>query len=204
MKASIFKIFKAKAKLSEKRDYYFNMQNNPKYTNYSIGRFTYGEPIVREWDEGTTLKIGSFCSIASDVTILLGGNHNTDWVTTFPFSVLFDEFKHIAGHPVTKGDVVIGNDVWIGTGALILSGVTIGDGAIVGARSVVTKNVEPYTVVAGNPARKIKERFSEETIKNLLEIKWWDWDLEKIKENIPLLLSPVIQDFLDKNIQNYY
>lgn len=183
----------------EKDNYYFDMQNNPKYTNYSIGRFTYGEPLVLEWGEGATLNIGSFCSIAPNVTILLGGNHRGDWVTTFPFNIIFDDFKDISGHPATRGNVIIGNDVWIGIDALILSGISIGDGAIIAARSVVTKDVEPYTVVGGNPARKIKTRFSDETIENLLKIKWWDWDIEKIKNNVPLLLSRDIHKFLDTN-----
>ena len=163
------------------------MQNNPKYANYSIGRFTYGEPLVLEWGEGATLSIGSFCSIAPDVTILLGGNHRGDWVTTFPFNILFDDFKYISGHPATKGNVIMGNDIWIGSGTLILSGISIGDGAIIAARSVVTKDVEPYAVVGGNPARKIKARFSDETIEKLLAIKWWEWDIVRIK-NTPFLL----------------
>lgn len=185
-----------KAELEEPGDNLY-MQNNLKYANYSIGRFTYGEPLVLGWDEGATLTIGSFCSIATDATILLGGNHRGDWVTTFPFNILFDDFRHILGHPATRGDVIIGNDVWIGMGALILSGISIGDGAIIAARSVVTKNVEPYTVVGGNPARKIKARFADETIEKLLGIKWWEWDIEKIRTGIPYLLSTDIQKFIE-------
>ena len=147
------------------------------------------------------LKIGKFCSIANDVQIFLGGNHRIDWITTYPFSVLnsWPEAKDIKGHPCTKGDVIIGNDVWIGRKTLILSGVTIGDGAIVGARSVVTKDVAPYSIVAGNPAKLIRKRFDEKTIEKLLEIKWWDWNLEKIKKNLPLLLSNNIEQFFADN-----
>jgi len=184
----------------EQQDYYYDMQNNPKYSKYSVGQYSYGDPLIFKWDKDATLKVGKFCSIASNVTILLGGNHRGDWITTFPFSAIFDEFKHIPGHPSTKGDVIIGNDVWIATGALILSGVNIGDGAIVAARSVVTKDVEPYAVVGGNPAKQIKTRFSKDEIQKLLKIKWWDWKIDKIKENVPFMLSSDVQKFIDENI----
>jgi acetyltransferase-like isoleucine patch superfamily enzyme len=178
------------------------MCDNPKYSKYSIGKYTYGEPIILDWGEKVTLKIGNFCSIAFNVTILLGGEHKTEWVTTYPFIVAlrdFAEFRNFPWHQNTKGDVVIGNDVWIGTGATILSGVEIGDGAVVGACSVVTKDVPPYAIVAGNPAKVIRQRFNEETIDKLLKIKWWNWDIQRIKENMPLLLSDRINDFVEKN-----
>jgi acetyltransferase-like isoleucine patch superfamily enzyme len=202
MKSFLSKILKFQygSKKQKLEDYYYDMRNNPKYLKYSIGEFTYGEPLILEWGENTTLKIGKFCSFAKDVTILLGGNHRGDWITTFPFSAFFDEFKHIPGHPATKGDVIIGNDVWIGTDSLILSGVNIGDGAIVGARSVVTKNVEPYAIVAGNPAKQIKTRFTDDVIEDLLKIEWWNWEIEEIKENMSLLLSSDVQKFIDKKI----
>ena len=202
MKQFIHQVFKSRFNSHEdeqKEDNSFYMQNNSKYSNYTIGRFTYGEPLVLEWGEGKTLKIGSFCSISANVTILLGGNHRGDWITTFPFNVIFEEFRYIEGHPSSNGDVIIGNDVWIGLNALILSGVTIGDGAIIAANSVVTKDVEPYVIVGGNPAKKIKNRFDDKTIEDLLRIRWWDWDLEKIKNTIPLMLSTNIQLFLNKN-----
>jgi len=175
---------------------------NPKYSMYSIGRFSYGEPKVLRWGEKATLKIGSFCSIADSVTILLGGEHNPNMVTTYPFNQFFEEFKSIVGHPSTKGDVVIGNDVWIGENALVLSGVSIGDGAVIGACSVVTKDVEPYTIVGGNPVKVIRKRFDEETISKLLRIRWWDWDIKRIKENVPFLLSDNVKKFLEKNNSN--
>jgi acetyltransferase-like isoleucine patch superfamily enzyme len=138
-------------------------------SHISVGRFTYGfeNLSVREWNEGAALKIGAFCSLANDITIFLGGNHRTDWITTFPFGHIYqDELggSDILGHPSTKGNVVIGNDVWIGAGAIILSGVNVGRGAIVAAGSVVNKNVPPYAIVGGIPAKVIKYRWDEKTI----------------------------------------
>ncbi|HEY5236653.1 MAG TPA: CatB-related O-acetyltransferase [Rhabdochlamydiaceae bacterium] len=161
------------------------------------GRGSHGIPIVSQWGDGTKLKIGNFCSIAAEVNILLGGEHRTDWVTTYPFSALLPEAGHIKGHPRTKGDVIIGNDVWIGKGAYILSGVNIGDGAVIGASAVVTKDVPPYAIVGGNPARIIRYRFDEETIKKLLEIAWWNWSDEKISSAIELLLSEDVSRFIE-------
>lgn len=172
------------------------MAENPKFAAYKIGRCTYGSPQVLSWRDGTALDIGSFCSISDSVTIMLGGEHRTDWVTTYPFSRLFPEAHGFKGHPHTKGDVVIGHDVWLGYGALILSGVKIGNGAVVAARSVVRSDVEPYSIVAGNPARHVKFRFDESTINALQEIAWWDWPLPKIKAAWPLLLTSRIEDFV--------
>ncbi len=98
--------------------------------------------------------------------------------------------------PKTKGDVVIGNDVWLGNGAFILSGVTIGDGAVIGARSVITRNVAPYSITAGNPAKLYRFRFDEQQIAELLKIAWWEWPFEKIKEAWPLLMSTNIEEFI--------
>lgn len=169
------------------------MCQNPEYAEFDIGEWTYGRPKVLSWNEGATLKIGKFCSIAGDVTIMLGGEHRADWITTYPFNIFFKEAKHITGHPATKGDVIVHNDVWIGEGSFILSGIHIGNGAVIAAKSVVTKDVEPYTIVGGNPAHPIKRRFSEEFIEKLLEIQWWNWPIEKIKENVCLLLSDDVQ-----------
>jgi acetyltransferase-like isoleucine patch superfamily enzyme len=176
---------------------------NPKLQRYSIGRFSYGDPepsvIDDPYNPQATLRIGNFCSIAANVTILLGDEHRMDWVTTYPFNMVLNEFGKMKGQSRTKGSVIIGNDVWIGMNAFILSGVSIADGAVIGACSVVTKNVEPYTIVAGNPARIIGKRFDQETINKLLRIKWWDWSIERIKTNMPLLLSDRIEEFLEKN-----
>ena len=139
--------------------------------NVTIGDYTYGDFEIREWDNKTKLKIGKFCSIASGVIFLLGGEHRSDFITTYPFNALIKNFNYIEGHPHTKGNINIGNDVWIGSEVKILSGVNIGDGAIIGANSIVTKNVPPYAIVAGNPAKIVKYRFDKITIEKLLKIK---------------------------------
>jgi acetyltransferase-like isoleucine patch superfamily enzyme len=167
-----------------------------------IGAHTYGKPeVVQFYGSEARLAIGKFCSIAGSVTIFLGGDHRTDWVTTYPFPVLSAFWPSVPSIPdtaVTKGDVVIGNDVWIGFGAMILAGVTIGDGAVIGARAVVASNVAPYTVAVGNPARPAGQRFDDETVSRLLRIRWWDWSDEVIAERIPLLCSGDLPSFLDR------
>ena len=191
--------------LEKEQTYKFNLpytRNFSNYTKYSIGKYTYGAPIVEDWHQGSTLKIGNFCSIAKNVNILLGGNHPIDWVSSFPFGVIFEEFKELHyTHPekLSKGDVIIGNDVWIGINATILSGIIIGDGAVIAANSNVTKNVEPYAIVGGNPAKVIKKRFSDEAISKLLAIEWWEWEIDKIKENLDLILSDRIELFIDRH-----
>ena len=153
-----------------------------------IGDFTYGFPIVRSWGEDARLTVGKFCSIGEHVQIYLGGNHHTDWLTTYPFNVLMKEyFPGIDGEcAATKGDIVIGNDVWIGNDVIILSGVTIGDGAVIGAGSVVTKDVQACDVVAGDPA--IQKKILWQKVQ-AVGARWWDWPLEKIAEAIPILMS---------------
>lgn len=160
-----------------------------KYPLYEIGRGSYGIPLVHDWQEGSTLKIGAFCSIAEDVNIFLGGHHRSEWITTFPFPAFIKSAENIEGYAFSRGDVIIGNDVWLCTNAVILSGVTIGDGAIVAAGSVVTKDVEPYSIVAGNPARCVRYRFNESDRQKLLELKWWSWSEELIFQAIPFLCS---------------
>lgn len=166
----------------------------------SVGRFTYGDPQLMLWSEDEHIEIGAFCSIANEVVIFGGGEHRTDWVTTFPLRIAFDDnLAGKDGHPATKGTTKIGNDVWIGFRSIILSGITIGDGAVIGAGSIVASNVPPYAVVVGNPAKVLKFRFSDEIIKKLLDISWWNWESERINKSIPMLCSTDIQNFINNN-----
>jgi len=145
---------------------------------------------IEQFGEGARLQIGSFCSIAKRLVVILGGNHRADWVITFPFGHIFQgdlEGKEIVEHPSTKGDVIIGNDVWIGPNSTILSGVSLGDGAIIAANSTIVKNIGCYEVWRGNPGRLLKLRFDPELITELTAMSWWDWDIDLIKEIAPLL-----------------
>jgi acetyltransferase-like isoleucine patch superfamily enzyme len=160
---------------------------------FAVGRGTYGEPTVVEWGEQASLHVGAFCSIAREVTIILGGEHRVDWVTTYPFMNFRKSAEGIAGHPKTRGDVVIGNDVWIGYGATIMSGVRIGDGAVVGARALVTRDVPAYGIVGGNPAKLLRMRFPEETVRLLTQLAWWDWPDSDLDRAMPLLLSSDVE-----------
>lgn len=154
---------------------------------------------IKDWGEGTKITVGSFTSIADRVVVFLGGNHRTDWITTYPFgTVATDVFPYPkCATNVSKGDVIIGNDVWIGSNVTIMSGVTVGDGSIVAANSTVTKNVEPYTIVGGNPAKLIRKRFTDVQIKKLLELSWWNLPDQIIKKLIPYLLSSNIEGLIN-------
>jgi chloramphenicol O-acetyltransferase type B len=174
------------------------------HTNIDVGEFTYYsgyyhkysfESCVRYLDKKRKdvdrLIIGKYCSIGSGAVFVMGGNqgHNIDWVSTFPFYYQANIFKD-AKNPYKKvGDTTIGHDVWIGTEAMILPGITIGTGAVIAARSVVSKDIPPYAVVAGNPAKIIKYRFDDDKIKSLLQSKWWNLSEEKIKEIVSSLCS---------------
>jgi len=168
----------------------------PEYKKHRIGVCTYGRPEVIDWGEGAHLEIGNYCSIGGGVTILLGGNHNTERVTSYPLNLLYSPHRDGKTDGCTKGNVVIGNDVWIGRKATILSGVTIGDGAVIGTEAVVAKSVAPYSVVVGNPGREVRKRFDDDTIGKLLKIRWWEWDSEKIHENMKELISTDMTKFL--------
>lgn len=140
------------------------------------------------------LIIGKFCSIACGAKFLFtSANHTLKSLSTYPFPLFFEEWnldkKHVTSAWDNKGDIVIGNDVWIGYEAVILSGVHIGDGAIIGTRAVVTKDIPPYTIVGGIPAKEIKKRFDIETIKKLQQIKWWNWSFEKIQKFLPYIMD---------------
>jgi acetyltransferase-like isoleucine patch superfamily enzyme len=174
------------------------LSENPRYSRFQVGEWSYGEPDVVYWDAGADLRIGRFTSIAPGVTILLGGEHHLEWVTSYPFPLLFADAQRLPGYPYSSGDVSIGNDVWIGQDVLILSGVTIGDGAVIGAGSVVAHDVEPFSIWVGNPARFVRRRFPPETIAALQRIAWWDWPIERVKEAWPLLCSADVDDFVQQ------
>ena len=143
---------------------------------------------------GDKLKIGKFCSIACGAKFLFtSGNHAMQSLSTYPFPIFFEEWnldaRNICSAWDNKGDIIIGNDVWIGYEAVIMAGVTIGDGAIIATRAVVTKDVPPYTIVGGVPAKIIRKRFDDATIERLEKLRWWDWDAAKIQRNISAIQS---------------
>ena len=148
---------------------------------------------------GDRLVIGRFCSIAAETRFLMnGGNHPTTWGTTYPFPIFGRGWE--AAMPTSwphKGDTRVGNDVWIGYGSTIMPGVTIGDGAIVASCSVVTKDVPPYAIVGGNPAKVVRYRFGEATIARLLELRWWDWPIERITARVADLCSDDVSALLE-------
>jgi acetyltransferase-like isoleucine patch superfamily enzyme len=163
--------------------------------NVTIGEYSYGDP--HPTGNLSKLTIGKFCSIGSNVIFDLGMQHNTSFVSQYPFNHLIPECKDLPGHPMCKGDIVVGNDVWIGTDAVIMGGVTIGDGAIIGMRSIISKNVEPYTVVVGAPQRVLRLRYRHSYIQALLDIAWWNKPIEEIVEIAPLLMNNDIEKLLN-------
>ena len=175
---------------------------SPHRITAEIGPYTYlnGPLTIVENNEGATVRIGKFCSVARNVTFIVGDYHRPDWVTTFPlnghYSSLFPSVAAETGTPKTNGDAIVGNDVWIGQGATIMSGVTVGHGAVIAANAHVVKDVEPYAIVGGNPAKFIRSRFSPEQIAGLLEVRWWDFDVPTIDRLAPLLLSSDIDGLI--------
>jgi acetyltransferase-like isoleucine patch superfamily enzyme len=159
-----------------------------------MGIGSYGSMIRRGVHNSIT--VGNYCSIAEGCICDGGFGHNTKFVTTYPLNVNMRNCGHLTGHPVWKGDIFIGNDVWIGENCMLMSGITIGDGAVIGARSIVTKNIPPYTIAVGSPARVTKKRFTDDQIEKLLKIKWWDWDEQKIVDNAHLLMNTDIDNFI--------
>lgn len=167
---------------------------------FEIGDHSYGVPKIRWWGETARLTIGRFCSFADQVEIFLGGNHRTDWVTTYPFPSFRARWpKAPPLDPVApaRGDVVIGSDVLVGAGAAILAGVTIGPGAVIGARTVVTADVPPYAIVVGNPGRVTRLRFSAMQIAGLLHTAWWDLGEAAIGELLPILMSDDVDALIE-------
>jgi len=174
------------------------LKNIIKNPNIIVGDYTYYDDFenVQNFEKnvkylfdfiGDKLIIGKFCMIASDVTFIMNGaNHLTDAISTYPFAIFGNGWENAMEGKTypTKGDTIVGNDVWIGHKVTIMPGVKIGDGAIIATRSVVTKDVPPYSVVGGNPAKELKKRFSKEEITKLLELKWWDWEIDRITRNV--------------------
>lgn len=186
------------------------LKNVVKNPNILVGDYTYYDDFdnVEHFEKnvkylfdfiGDKLIIGKFCMIASDVKFIMNGaNHLTDALTTYPFAIFKNGWEHAMdnrSYP-QKGDIHVGNDVWIGYNATIMAGVTIGDGAIIATNSTVIKDVAPYSIVGGNPAKEIKKRFPENTIERLLELKWWDWEIERITRNIQNLTGNNIDKLL--------
>jgi acetyltransferase-like isoleucine patch superfamily enzyme len=176
---------KKKESLFFTRDFY-------KHKNYKIGIGTYGKPDVLDWDDGTTLEIGNYCSIAINVSILLGGEHSYNAISSYPFYTISKEASLVGLDSGSKGSVVIGNDVWIGTNVTILSGIKIGNGVIIGAGSIVTKNIPDFAIYCGNPAKLIKMRFNPEEVLKINKMAWWNWNEEKLLKNRAVLMNPLV------------
>jgi len=173
--------------LIEVGDYtYYDDPDGPE--NFEQNNVLYHFPFI-----GDRLRIGKFCQIAARAKFVMnGGNHAQKGFSTFPFFIFGGEWAgRVDGETdhEARGDTTVGNDVWIGYDALIMPGVTVGNGAIIGSRSVVTKDVPPYSVVAGNPAEVVRMRFDDQVIEALLEIRWWDWDIETVTSHIPAILG---------------
>ena len=171
---------------------YNDFVNDP--VGFEKNNVLYHYPINRD-----RLIIGKFCSIACGAKFLFNSaNHTLSSLSTYPFPLFFEEWglekRNVAESWDNKGDIVLGNDVWIGYEAVIMAGVTIGDGAIIGARAVVTKDVPPYTVAGGIPAKPIKKRYPEETIAALSELKWWDWPENRIAQNLHAIQAGTLNE----------
>jgi virginiamycin A acetyltransferase len=183
------------------------LKNIIKNPNIIIGDYTYYDDFenVENFERnvkyhfdftGDKLIIGKFCMIASDVTFIMNGaNHLVDAISTYPFSIFGNGWEGaMEGKAFPhKGDMVIGNDVWLGHKSVIMPGVNIGDGAVIASYAVVTKDVAPFTIVGGNPAREIRKRFTDAQIETLLEIKWWNWPIEKITQNVQAFTSADVE-----------
>ena len=178
---------------------YNDFENDPK--EFEKNNVLYHYPINND-----RLIIGRFCSIACGAKFIFNSaNHTLSSLSTYPFPIFYEEWGQDIGEVASawdnKGDIVIGNDVWIGYGAVILSGVTIGDGAIIGTNALVTKDIPPYTIAGGIPAKTIRKRFYEEKISALMKIKWWDWSQEKILKHLKFIKSGDT-DSLMRNLQH--
>ena len=190
------------------------IQNTVSNPNIIIGDYTYYDDPENSEDfernvlyhfpfMGDRLIIGKFCALARGVKFIMNGaNHKLDGFSTYPFGIFGNGWEKMDPQPkelASKGNTVIGNDVWIGYETVIMPGVQVGDGAIVAAKSVVVSDIPPYTIFGGNPAKCIRQRFSDKTIQSLLEIAWWNWDSEKITRNLEKIVSVDIEALIDCN-----
>lgn len=185
------------------------LKNVIKASNIIVGDYTYFDDrrygpekfeeynVLYNYDfSKVKLIIGKFCAIAAETRFIMTGDHKLDAISTYPFPIFTNGWEsafNVYDLPV-KGDIVVGNDVWFGYDSLIMGGVTIGNGAIVAARSVVVKDVPPYAIVAGNPAKVVKMRFDDKTIERLQKIAWWDWEIEKINKHLKLICNLNMDD----------
>lgn len=170
----------------------------PRLPEYSVGPHTEGYVrVIPNFSKGVpgilaesnTLTIGDYCSLADGVTMVLGQEHATDWLTTYAFWIFCEEGECLRGHSQTQGDITIGNDVWIGRDTLVLSGTRIGDGAVIRPGSVVRGEIPPYAIAEGNPCRVTSYRFEQDQVRALLELRWWDWPYEVVVQAMPILCS---------------
>ena len=180
------------------------MANNLHLWNADRGTYYDNNVDIISWSDQYKVKLGRYNSIGRGCKFFLHANHRADWVTTSsqlfgPVTPEIADMHMKMGHPTCKGDIIVENDVWIGAKSLIMSGIKISNGAIIAAGSTVTKDVPPYAIVAGNPGRIIKLRFSEEQIENLLNIAWWNWDNDKIKDRAMNLWNNDIDKFINAN-----
>lgn len=163
------------------------------YTYYDdpVDIYNFEKNVLYHFDfMGDKLIIGKYCQLASGIRFIMNGsNHSMAGISTYPFRVMGKAWAAAPMAVTSKGNTVVGNDVWIGNSVTVMQGITIGHGAIIGTNSLVTKNVEPYSIVGGNPAQVIRKRFDDETIDFLLELAWWDWPIEKITQNIEAIAS---------------
>ena len=192
------------------------LKNFVKASNIYIGDYTYfddprnGPEKFEEYNvlynymlSKVKLVIGKFCAIAADTRFIMTGNHKLDAISTYPFPIFqqgWEKAFDFSDVPI-KGDIIVGNDVWFGYDSLIMNGVSIGDGAIIATRAVVAKDVPPYSIVAGNPAKVVKKRFDDETIHRLQKIAWWDWNIEKITKYLPIICNLDIDQLEAKNLE---
>ncbi|MGI2260690.1 CatB-related O-acetyltransferase [Shewanella sp. GXUN23E] len=182
--------------------YYSGFYHGKSFEDQCV-RYLLGDKVTADvweagiWGEVDRLIIGKFCSIASGVTFMLAGNqgHRLDWISTFPFDPAQFGGKVKSGFQ-RAGDTVVGNDVWIGSEAMIMPGVRIGDGAVIGARAVISKDVEPYSIVVANN-RVVRKRFTDTQIDALLTLRWWDWPEEKLKAHMEIMCSADVQALID-------